>query len=115
MTTTTTTTITTTTRAVYVRIEAESASYCVPGGHYFRVYLNGTDLHATQRRGINIVVFDGTFNVIFRGNYDTFASTSAADALSQKLNSYPVGTVAAIGMADEHTLRLTQKVCESVL
>lgn len=98
-----------------IRLEAVSASVCVGGGPrgigYFRVYLNGTDQDATQGRGTNIVIFDSVFNVIFRGTYDTFLSTAAADALGNKLDSYPNGTVAVIGMVDEHSNAMNKKVC----
>lgn len=53
-------------------------------------------INATQRRGINSVVFHGTFSVIFRGSYDTYASAADADALGNKLDAYPTGTVAAM-------------------
>lgn len=59
---------------------------------------------------MNIVVFNSAMQVVFRGSYDTYGSSNAANALGSKLNSYPFGTVAAIGMTDSAEAGMTDYV-----
>jgi len=64
-------------------------------GKFYRFILNGTPVNIEGRlsssgpycRGINIVILDPGFNIIFTGSYDTTASKSESEELIKLLRS----------------------------
>ena len=78
-------------------------------GYLAKIEINGEDIINPGRRGINLVTVDpNTGQVIDALDFDTFASTAAADSLARLIQRLPEDTYALAGIRDEGRVNLTE-------
>lgn len=91
---------------VPVSLYAESAGYA--DGDFARIVVNGQPVLKPER-GHNVAIVDpGTGTVEYKGSFDTYLNTAAADAMAELINSVDPGKYILIGIRDEGTVSMTE-------
>ncbi|MEG4120829.1 interleukin-like EMT inducer domain-containing protein [Microcoleus sp. N9_B4] len=106
--------------------EAMFGSYLVAksagcnSGNMAAIFENGTvvPIEGGYRRGLNVIIFNELNGALLSAqNYDTYASSEAADTFAQFIESLPLGRVVAIAVMGEATAHLTERArraCASI-
>jgi len=90
------------------RIEGLSAGS--ENGNTARILVNGEDVLAEAKSGINVIVLDGTnHKIIYQGNYDTGKDQGAAARLAKDAQNTPKGAVVIAAVAGDAARFLSQE------